>query len=120
MQAGRLRHVITIQQPSEEQDTAGQMSTAYVNLHEGIRAEIVPLSGREYVAARQVNASVTTRITIRKYRDVEPACRVLREIGCDTPEVYDVVAVLPDNKSGEQWLTLMCEQVFSEGFRRGD
>jgi SPP1 family predicted phage head-tail adaptor len=122
MQAGKLRHVVDIQVPTEALDTYGQEDTAFTVLHSQVRAEIVPLSGREYIAARQVAADITTRITIRHYPGVTPKCRVVR-VTEDTPpitEVYDITAVLPDPKSGRQYLTLMCMQRTAEGFRRGD
>lgn len=122
MQAGKLRHVISIQRPVLTQDNLGQQSTSFEDLYTGVRAEIVPLSGREYVAAKQVNAEVTTRMTIRRLPRVEADCRVVRVIEEDSPstvEVYDVLAVFPDPVSGLRYLTLMCVQRFSEGWRSG-
>jgi SPP1 family predicted phage head-tail adaptor len=122
MQAGRLRHVISIQKPVLTQDELNQDSTEFEDLYTDVRAEIVPLSGREYVAAKQVNAEVTTRMTLRRLPNIEANCRVVHMIESDDPptkEVYDILAVLPDPVSGLRYLTLMCVQRFSEGWRRG-
>lgn len=122
-QAGEFRHVIEIQAPVEEQDTAGQMDTGFSMIYEDVRAKIEPLSGREYIAARQVVAEVTTRIKIRRLPLVVADCRIIHTIEDDSPptvEVYDILAVLPDPKTGLQYMTLMCVQRFAEGFRRGD
>ena len=122
IQAGQFRQVITIQKPAGTQDDLGQETTQFEDLYTDIRAEIIPLSGREYVSARQVHAEVTTRMTIRRLPNIDALCRVVRIIESDDPptqEVYDILAALPDPKSGLQYLTLMCVQRFSEGWRRG-
>lgn len=123
IQAGMLREVIVIQSPVEIQDSLGQLDIAYETLYEDVRAQIVPLSGREYITAKQVMADVTTRMMIRRIPNVTPNCRIVRTITTDDPvtvEVYDVLAVLPDAESGQQYLTLMCVQRIAEGFRRGE
>lgn len=127
LQAGRLRWPVIIERPSETQLAGGQMSPAFdlvYDLDDKVRAEIIPLSGREYVAAREVVAEVTTRITIRYFPGIEPTMRVKRPVDYTanpmTFEVYDILAVLPDPVSGRRHLTLMCAQRFAEGFRRGD
>jgi SPP1 family predicted phage head-tail adaptor len=87
IQAGQLRHPIKIQIPVETQDDLGQQSTEFQDLYDlddKVRAEIVPLSGREYVAAKQVVAEVTTRMKIRFLPDVVPTCRILRPVQDDT------------------------------------
>lgn len=120
IQAGILREVIDIEQPVLQQDELGQRSPSFELLYENVRAAIVPLSGREYVAAKQVAAEITTRITIRRLPGIVPTCRVLRTlVGEDVTEVYDILAVLPDPVSGQRYLTLMCVQRTAEGFRRG-
>lgn len=124
MQAGILRHVITIQRPVVAQDELGQPSTTFEDVLTNVRAAIVPMSGREYITSKQVAADITTRITIRRYANslVEPTCRILHTIYEDSPptvEVYDIMAVLPDPVSGMRYLTLMCAQRIAEGWRRG-
>lgn len=124
IQAGILRHVITIQQPVTTQDELNQDSNSFEDLYTCVRAAVVPLSGREYVAAVQVAADVTTRITIRRLPNITSNCRILRVVrevdGSETTEVYDVQAVLADPVSGLRYLNLMCAQRFAEGIRRGD
>lgn len=120
--AGLLRHVVKIQRPVVTQDDAGQQSTTFEDLYVGVRAQIVPLSGREFVAASQVFAEMTTRMTIRWLPGIDASCRVIRSVEEDSPsfeEVYDIKACLPDPVSGVQYMTLMCIQRFAEGWRRG-
>lgn len=123
IQAGQLRDVIHIQKPVDVQDTTGQMDTAFETIHEDVRAEVHPLSGREYISADQIAADITTRITIRRIPGIEPNQRIIRVVEEDSPptiEVYDIQSVLPDPVSGLRYLTLMCVQRFAEGWRRGD
>lgn len=129
MQAGQLRDVIDIQVPVEMLDTAGQADTSYDNLYSDVRANIAPLSGREYIAARQIHEEITTRIKTRFYPEVTANCRIVRTVEARnittgdpivTVEYYDVLAVLPDDVNGKEWLTMMCVQRISEGFRRGE
>jgi head-tail adaptor len=121
-QAGEFRDVIVIQRPVAVQDTFGQEDISYEVFEEDVRARITPLSGHEYIAARQVVADVTTRIKIRRIPGIEPSFRIVRTIEDDSPptvETYDIAAVLPDPVSGLRYLTLLCVQRFAEGFRRG-
>ena len=75
MQAGKLRHVVTIQTASESQDsfgepikTWGSNSTAW--------ASIQPLSGRELLTAQQYYAEATHRVIMRHSTAITPAVRL--------------------------------------------
>jgi SPP1 family predicted phage head-tail adaptor len=123
IQAGQFRHVVQIEAQSTTLDDYGQQSLQFVPIHTGVRAQIVPLSGREYVSARQVMAEVTTRVTIRHVDGVEPTMRLTHPESDDSPAelaVYDILAVLPDPVSGRRYLTLMCARRYAQGFRRGE
>ena len=77
MLANRLRHSITIEQPSHTQDPdTGEMLTGWSVYAQDVRAAIQPLSAREFIAAQAGQTEIDTRITIR-YRDVTPAMRVV-------------------------------------------
>lgn len=118
-----LRHVVTVQVPSQSQDDTGQMSSAYTDLAT-IRAKIHPLSGREFIAAQQVHAEVTTRITAYWQPGFDAVQRILHESieGLSPPEfdVYDILAVLPDPESGKHFVNFMAKRRISEGYRRGE
>lgn len=120
--ARRLRHVVTLQKRSETLDDAGE-SSAFVDFLTGVRVSIEPLSGREYVAAQQVQAEISTRIQARWREGLDETQRILHVRGSDSPapvDVYDIAAVLPDPDSGRHWVTFLCIKRISEGFRRGD
>ena len=76
MRAGLLRHLVHLEAPAEgAQDSHGQPPDGWEPVTETY-AQIEPLSGRELESARQVQARVTHRITIRFLEGVSPRMRV--------------------------------------------
>lgn len=106
MQAGKLKHRITLQRPAAGQDAYGQPLTGWTDVAT-VWASITDMTGREYIAAAAVQASVQTRITIRYRADIVAAMRVLH--GTD---VYNIAAVL---EWGRDALNLMCEKGVGDG-----
>jgi SPP1 family predicted phage head-tail adaptor len=109
--AGRLRHRVTIEQLVEEQDSDGAVVSEWAAaFSQPLSAEILPLSGRELIAAAAVQSEVTTRIRVRARPGLRAAMRAVHR-----GTVYDIRAVVPDAESGSQWLTLMCASGVNEG-----
>jgi len=75
MKAGTLRNLITIQTPTETFDTAGELVQSWAD-YVSVWAEIVPLVGREYWSARQVNAETTGKLRIRYFSSITPKMRI--------------------------------------------
>lgn len=115
MLSPKLRHRVDIEEPVVELDSEGRQVEDWGSVLTSdeaadlLPAEIVPLSGREFVAAQAVQAGVTTRITIRWRAGIKAAMRVVH--GAD---VYNIKAVLPD-ATLRRHLTLMCEVGVNEG-----
>lgn len=65
-------------------------------------AQIVPMSGREFLAAAAEQSEVRGRIVIRHRGDVDASMRVVYR-----GKFYNIHAVLPDAESGVEHLTLM-------------
>ena len=107
--APRLRHRVTIEQVTESRDADGGVVTAWATLHSKVPAEIVPLSGREFVAAQAAQAGITARLTIRYMAGITPKMRVVH--GSD---IYNVEAVLPD-PTLRRHLTLMVSTGVNNG-----
>lgn len=112
IQAGRFRHRITLQTRQTTRDSAGGIVDSWKNFASGVPAVIEPASGKEFFAARQIDATVDTAITIRWRPGVDETMRVLH--GAD---IYDIIAALPDGDSGRKILSLMCLQRKASGFR---
>ena len=109
MQAGRLRHRVQIQEYVTTQDSeTGSVSEAWATVAE-VWAEVMPMSGREFVAAQMPTPGVTTRITIRHVDGVDASMRVLHG-----SMIYNIKAVLAD-PTLLRHLTLMCEQGVNRG-----
>lgn len=104
MQAGKLRHRIQLQGKRRVPDGGGGWSHDWVTSRT-VWARVEPLSGREFVAAQTVQSEVTTRITIRYRDDVTPDMRIMHR-----GKIYNIRAVLPDNRSGLEYLTLPCAE----------
>lgn len=105
----RLRHRVTIEQVTETRDADGGVVTAWAALHSKVPAEIVPLSGREFVAAQASQAGIAARMTIRYVTGITPKMRVVH--GYD---IYNIEAVLPD-PTLRRHLTLMVSTGVSNG-----
>lgn len=79
MIAYRLRHRIDIQELTYviDSNTGARVASWTSILTKSEPASIVPLSGREFIAAQAVQAGVSTRITIRKLDGLKPAMRIV-------------------------------------------
>ncbi len=64
MQAGKLRHVIEIQEPGGSRDAVGERNTTWTT-RARLFASVQPISAREQYLAAQAQASTTHRVTIR-------------------------------------------------------
>lgn len=110
MQAGKLRHRVTLQRPVKTQNPAtGAIINGWADVAT-LWASVVDLSAREFVAAQAGQSEVTTRITIRWRDDVTSKHRILY-LG----RVYNVHGVLSDDKSGREYLTPPCSQGVNDG-----
>lgn len=110
----RLRHRIDIQAPAVEQDPdTGAVVDSWASIlgaNAGkLPAEIVPMSGREFVASSATQVSATHRLTIRWRDGVHPRMRAVHR-----GDIYDIKAVLPD-PSLQRHMTLMCDVGVNHG-----
>lgn len=100
--AGILRHRITIEQYTVTgRNVIGGEVKEWVPVAT-VWAAVEPIRGREFFAAHQVNAEVTTRIRIRYLPGVAPTMRV--QFGNRTYDIRTVIDV--DERHLE--LQLMC------------
>jgi len=104
MRIGELRHRVTLRKKEIAEDALKQQSEVWTDIAT-VWARIEPLSGREYFAARQENAEVTAKITIRYRKDVTPDMRAVSE-----GRVFDVLSMInPEERNIS--LVLMCKEV---------
>lgn len=110
MQAGKLRHRVTLQEPVKVQNpTTGAVINTWRDVST-IWAEVSPLSAREFIAAQASQGEISTRITIRYRPGVTRKHRILFR-----GAIYNIEGVLPDPKSGREYLTLTCSEGVNDG-----
>lgn len=110
VQAGKLRHRITIQAPGMSQDpVTGEMVQGWTDFA-SVWASVEPLSARDFIAAQANQSEITARIVIRHRADVDATMRILHR-----SKVYAIQGVLPDDDSGLEYLTLPVSEGVSDG-----
>ena len=103
----RLRHVITIQEPTVARSESGQPVESWSDV-DTVRANIYSVSGKEWFQAQkdigQRATSVTAKMIIRYRSDVTPDMRIVH--GSTN---YNIIAVLGGDDPRKP-LQLMCER----------
>jgi SPP1 family predicted phage head-tail adaptor len=75
MQAGKLRHRLTIQQPDMNEGTAGEELPNY-STFATVWGDVQPLSGSEGLQGRQATSEVTHKIIIRYHAGITSDMRI--------------------------------------------
>jgi SPP1 family predicted phage head-tail adaptor len=104
MQAGRLRHQVTLETQSTILDTFGEESNAWTATAT-VWASIEPISGRERLLASGTQADITHRIRMRYRSGVAPRMRVT--FGT---RHFDIVSVANREERNRE-LELMCQEL---------
>ena len=111
MQAGKLRHLITIQQlvsESPDQLPTGEPDENWVT-YATVWASIEPFGARELMLAQQMQSEINVRIRMRYRSDVSTKMRAVYS-GVN----YDILAVInPQMRNVE--LELLCKAGVSDG-----
>jgi SPP1 family predicted phage head-tail adaptor len=102
MEAGQLRHKITIQQPIKN---SWEEITQWLDVA-SVWARIEPLRGQEYLELRHANAEETGRITIRYRPDVTPAMRIAWG-----SRIYNILAILDPDEQHKLLQIMVKEQI---------
>lgn len=101
MQSGVLRDIVTLQSKSVSRDAYGGETITWTD-EARVWANVHPLRGREYLAARQAQERLDMRVYIRYRSGVRPDWRLLwRGV------TYQVTAVV-DVDAKKRELELMC------------
>lgn len=103
MRAGRLRHEITIQEPTATQNAVGEETLSWSD-YATVRASVEPMSGREYWNSKQVQSEITHEIRIRYYPGVTSEMRVSWG-----NRVFEIESVINVNERNREMI-LMCKE----------
>lgn len=94
IRAGKLRHKITIQQPGASRDSCGGPAKSnWTDFKTGVWASVEPLQGKEYHAAVQDRAEVSTRFRIRFIAGLKPDMRIVYD-----GRVFGIVSIIDPNE----------------------
>lgn len=115
IEAGRLRHRIKIQRKVETQNsTTGAVTYTWQDVAT-VWAAIEPLSAREFIQSRAVQAEIVARIVIRHREDVTANMRAVHSRPGKADKIYAIEGVLPDMDSGLEYLTLPVSSGINDG-----
>lgn len=114
--AGRLRHRVSIEKLSsgEQDPRTGEISQGWVLVATSVPAEILPLSARELEAAQTTKSEVSARIVMRRRYDIDASMRIVHKTRRGST-IYAIAGIVPDNVSGEEWITMPVKTGVSDG-----
>lgn len=105
MEAGTLRHRITLRKKTVTRDTRGGEVVSRATFAT-VWASVEPLQGREYFAADKENAEVTHRIRLRYLKGVTSSMDVLWGT-----RVFDIESVLNIGERNRELHLMAVEEV---------
>jgi head-tail adaptor len=95
MKAGRMRHMLELQQPAKDVDGFVGEDRTFVPVVQ-VPASIDPVSGREFFGSDRELAGITYRITMRETPGIKVEAD-WRGVDADTGWVYDFHSILPSH-----------------------
>lgn len=104
MKSGRLRDKITFQTYAESLTESGGLVKAWTDFAI-VFAEILPVSGREYIAASQVQGEISHKIRIRYLSGLHSKMRIVSGL-----RTFEIVAILPDRTNAREIIILANEK----------
>lgn len=112
--AGKLRHRVTIQGQSVGQDSNGNVTIKWLDVAT-VWASIEPLSAKEFTQSAAVQNRVVARVVIRYRADVLPSMRLVHSPLTGPQRLYNIEGVLADKDSGLEYLTLPVSTGVADG-----
>jgi SPP1 family predicted phage head-tail adaptor len=111
MQSGALRYRVTIQQQATSRSTMGSEQPTWTTFAQ-TWAGFEPLSGRELLAAKQVQGEDTTRITIRYMAGINPKMRVifLDRRQSNKTRIFDITSITNTGERNREIVMLCIER----------
>jgi len=103
MRAGKLRFLVSLQSATAVEDDYGEDVTTFTE-YASVYADIIPLSGKEFFAAQQVNSEITIKVIIRYRDDVKASHRVVYN-----NQVFEIAAPPINVRMRNRDLQLLCK-----------
>lgn len=111
LNSGDLRERVTLRTRAQGVDALGQESQAWTDVAT-VWAQVLPVRGREYFAAAQMQSPTDVRMVIRWRSDVNPQMQAVWN-----GQPHDIVSVI-DPGARRQVLELMCISGIRDGALR--
>ncbi len=109
MRIGRLRHQVVLQRRSGTTSSMNEPLDTWIDLAR-VAAGIEPLSGREFIAAQQVQSDLSHRITMRYFAGLTPRDRVSwTDPASGAIRTFDIRAIV-DRDERHRVSELMCTE----------
>jgi SPP1 family predicted phage head-tail adaptor len=105
MRAGRLRHRIKIQEYTESQNTYGEVTKNWTD-YATVWATFEPIKGKEFWESQQINAEITTKVTMRYLAGVKSKMRIL--LGT---RIFEIDSVINPEERNRELQLLVKEMV---------
>jgi SPP1 family predicted phage head-tail adaptor len=103
MKIASMRSRVTLQRKAVTTDEVGNQIETWID-YQTVWAAMAPISGREYYAASQINAEVSSKFLFRYLPEITPDMRIL--FGS---RVFEVVSVM-DVEGRKRLLELLCKE----------
>ena len=97
---GKLRHRLTIQRPDKEYNAIGEEIIKWTDVAT-VWAAIEPLRGNTYFAAKQANAEVTGKITLR-HRELKPTYRFQWIDHNGKTRIFNIISIIDPQSRGKE------------------
>lgn len=108
--AGGLRHRVTIQERLNTQDPQTGENTYSWEDVATVWAKVEPLSAREFIQSQATQSQVVARITVRYREGLNAEMRMLHN-----GTAYNIAGILPDKVSGLEYITIPVSQGVNNG-----
>ena len=115
MRIGQLRQRVDSQRPVSVQDGSGDPVVVWESIATKVPARIEPLRGSELIAKIVLASKVDTQVTIRYRAGVDATMRLKHLLGNGAFELFNIAAVLPDPKSGREYLVMPVVRGLNDG-----
>jgi len=103
MEAGKLRHEVTIQQRNDSVNSIGESVASWAT-YALTYADVVNLSGNELVQAQQVNSFINSRVRVRFDSGIRADMRILYK-----SRHYNIIFVNDIDERDEEMI-LLCKR----------
>ena len=114
--AGAMRHYLAIQERATTKDGYGAQASTWSDVSGGnVWMAIVPINGRELIAAQQLNTAVSHIVQVRHdSRWADPITMAKRRIYISASRVLNIHAAYNVDEADE-WIHLHCTEGVNDG-----